>query len=274
MSESGCGRADVFVSLAARLGMEIGGRSLPAGDGIGSRLKALRLRMGLSRRAVAVTSRTSPTTVAELERERLGHLAVLERIAEALGAGLTLVACGRKATFFGLAATSSASDLWATPQEVLNRLYPVVGGAFCLDPCSARRGRGRVDARVHLDLDDDGLTFEWPGKAVYLNPPYGRHIGAWTSKALQEVEAGRAGMVVGLLPARTDTRWWHGSVAGRADVWMLRGRVAFGNGENSAPFPSALVLWGGQPVHRTRMSNAFPDAWHVPRGTVGTATRV
>jgi transcriptional regulator with XRE-family HTH domain len=264
VAESGGGRADIYIRLAKNLHMEIAGRALPPGNSIGARLQTLRHRTKLSRRAVAGMGHVSPTTIAELERGQLGHLAVLERVADALGAGLVLVGSGRNATFFSMAAASSASDAWATPEDVLKSLYQVVGGPFCLDPCSARRGRGRVQARVHLDLADDGLSFEWQAAAVYMNPPYGRVIGDWTSKALSEVQSGRAKLVVGLVPARTDTRWWHSSVVGHADVWLLRGRLAFGDGENAAPFPSALVLWGGKPIHRIRMSGAFPEAWHIP----------
>jgi phage N-6-adenine-methyltransferase len=264
VAEGGGGRADIYIRLAAALNMEIAGRALPPGEGIGARLQALRHRAKLSRRALAEMSHVSPTTVMELERGQLGHLAVLERVADALGAGLVLVATGRNATFFSLAATSSASDAWATPAEVLERLYQVVGGPFCLDPCSARRGRGRVKALTHFDLGDDGLSFQWSGNAIYINPPYGRAISAWTSKAVEEVRTGRAKMVIGLVPARTDTRWWHNSVVGRADVWMLRGRLSFGAGEQAAPFPSAIVLWGGEPIHRIRMTAAFPEAWYVP----------
>ncbi len=264
VAESGGGRADIYIRLAKSLDMEIAGRALPPGAGMGARLQTLRHRAKLSRRAVAGMGHASPTTIAELERGQLGHLAVLERVADALGAGLVLVGSGRNATFFSLAATSSAADTWATPKEVLERLYQVVGGPFCLDPCSARRGRGRVQARVHLDSTDDGLSFEWQADAVYMNPPYGRVIGDWTSKALIEVQSGRAKLVVGLVPARTDTRWWHSTVVAHADVWLLRGRLAFGDGENAAPFPSALVLWGGKPIHRVRMSEAYPEAWHIP----------
>lgn len=76
-----------------------------------------------------------------------------------------------------------------------------------------------------------------------MNPPYGREIVQWVEKARSEAEMGA--LVVGLLPARTDTRWWQGHVAGHADVRFLAGRLKFGGTKNSAPFPSAIAVWAG-----------------------------
>lgn len=218
----------------------------------------------MSQRDLATASKISPSTIIAMESGRLGHLAVLERIGQALGAGLTLVCKGKAATFFSATATSSAWDCWATPQDLLDRLYSVFGPTFDMDPCSPRESRSRVRARIHLTAEDDGLTHDWNGQ-VYMNPPYGRVIPRWTAKARQETEIGRASAVVGLVPARTDTRWWHTDIAGIADAWLLRGRLAFGNGLQPAPFPSALILWSGNAAQVASITAAYPTAWHVPR---------
>ena len=78
------------------------------------------------------------------------------------------------------------------------------------------------------------------------SPPYGRGIGDWMAKAAAEAAAGRARPVIALVPARTDTEWWHRSVvAAGASVTMFKGRLAFGGeGGTAAPFPSALIMWG------------------------------
>jgi hypothetical protein len=88
------------------------------------------------------------------------------------------------------------------------------------------------------------------------------------AKARMEAEAGRAGLVIALVPARTDTRWWHDHVAGKADVWLLRGRLSFGDGTMAAPFPSAIVAWGATDYARSMLGEALPGAWHVPRSRV------
>ena len=71
-----------------------------------------------------------------------------------------------------------------------------------------------------------------------MNPPYGREIGAWVRKAYNA-----KCLVVGLLPARTDTRWFHEWVYGKAEIRFIRGRLKFGDGRGSAPFPSMVAIW-------------------------------
>lgn len=262
-SERGQGHAEVFLRLVGILGQEVTGRSLPPGTHLGGRLHALRKRLGASARDVAAKAEASPNTIAAIERGDLGHLAVLERVAAVLGAGLALSPVGQAAAFYTGAALSSAYDAWATPADLLERLYGALGGGFDLDPCSPGALRSRVQAARHLTEADDGLAHEWPGR-VFMNPPYGRGIGAWTSKARAEAEAGPADLVIGLVPARTDTRWWHADVVDRAAVWLLRGRLGFGDGAAPAPFPSALVLWGGTRAITEALSRAVPDAQHIP----------
>jgi site-specific DNA-methyltransferase (adenine-specific) len=131
---------------------------------------------------------------------------------------------------------SSASDEWETPQALFDELSWIFGG-FTLDPCAttANAKCGRFFTRA-----EDGLAHRWEGK-VFINPPYGRDIGRWVRKAFEESLQGA--LVVCLLPARTDTRWWQ-DFARRGQVWFLRGRLRFGEARNAAPFPSAIVIFG------------------------------
>ena len=119
---------------------------------------------------------------------------------------------GERAGFYRLAGMSSGWNAWATPQAVLDSLCEVLGGRFDLDPCASRQTRLRKHARRYLTEDDDGLSQPWHGR-VYINPPYGPPLSQWTAKAVDEVAARRAELVIGLIPARTDTRWWHTSIA-------------------------------------------------------------
>jgi len=100
--------------------------------------------------------------------------------------------------------------------------------------------------------------FMFSGRYIYLNPLYGRQIGDWMAKAASEAAAGRASPVIALVPARTDTEWWHTSVvAAGATVALLKGRLKFGGeGGQGAPFPSALVLWSGTAEHTQRLRAA------------------
>ena len=91
---------------------------------------------------------------------------------------------------------------------------------------------------------EDALKQKWTGRA-WLNSPYGRQIGKWVKKAYEEVECGNAELVVMLLPARTDTKYFHQYCM---KVWphgirFIKGRLKFGDGKNSAPFPSMVVIF-------------------------------
>lgn len=113
------------------------------------------------------------------------------------------------------------SDEWATPPEVVALLAQEFG-PFDLDPC-AREDTAR--ALYYFDRADDGLVQAWHGK-VWLNPPYG-NPGPWCQKAQEETAAGRAEVVVALLPAATDTGWFHDFVLPFAEIRYRRGRIKF-----------------------------------------------
>jgi site-specific DNA-methyltransferase (adenine-specific) len=78
---------------------------------------------------------------------------------------------------------------------------------------------------------------------VWCNPPYGRGILEWVRKATDSIEVGDAELVVMLLPARTDTKWFHAECVGRTEIRFIQGRLTFGDAENAAPFPSMVVIW-------------------------------
>ena len=144
---------------------------------------------------------------------------------------------------------------------LLEPLYSVFG-VFDLDLCSptSNSRTAPVRAKVHYTEDDDGLALPWFG-TVFMNPPYGRSLAQWTAKAKLEVEQGNAEVIVGLLPARPDTVYWHRDIAGSANIFFLKGRLKFGNTEQVAPFPSCLILWGGSDEVITAMQAALPEAW-------------
>jgi phage N-6-adenine-methyltransferase len=144
------------------------------------------------------------------------------------------------AGFLG-AALSSASPEWSTPAWLAAQLAAEFG-PFDLDPAATA---ANAKAPAFYTLADDGLAQPWKGR-VFMNPPYGRTIGRWIRKAQEEVAAGRAGLVVCLIPARVDTGWWRAAIAAASLVRILPGRVSFGDGD-PAPFPSAVVVFGALP---------------------------
>ena len=131
---------------------------------------------------------------------------------------------------------SSASDEWATPQALFDRLNEKF--RFDLDVCATKEN---AKCARYYTREQDGLAQTWEG-VCWMNPPYGRQIGEWMQKAYQAAIGGAT--VVCLVPARTDTRWWH-EYAMRGEIEFLKGRLKFGGAKQGAPFPSALVIFRG-----------------------------
>ena len=138
---------------------------------------------------------------------------------------------------------SSKKEDWETPQNLfdeLNKKY-----SFTVDVASSNTN---YKVQKHYTIKDNGLIQDWENERVWCNPPYGREILKWVEKAYFS----NADIVVMLLPARTDTRWFHNYIykKDRVKIEFIKGRLKFGNSKNSAPFPSMIVtfekLWRGK----------------------------
>lgn len=119
---------------------------------------------------------------------------------------------------------------WKTPKAVYQVLDAEFG--FDFDPCPAGWKEG----------DPDGLSIEWGG-ANYVNPPYGKALPLWIEKGYNEWLKGKT--VVFLIPSRTDTRWWHNYCMKATEIRFIKGRLKFDDQANSAPFPSAIIIFKG-----------------------------
>lgn len=132
---------------------------------------------------------------------------------------------------------SSKTDLWATPQDFFDNLNQEFD--FNLDVCALPEN---AKCKNYYTPEVDGLSQQWGGR-VWCNPPYGREIAKWVQKGFESVQAGTASVCVMLLPARTDTKWFHSYVYNKAEIRFVKGRLKFGNSKNSAPFPSMVVVF-------------------------------
>ena len=121
--------------------------------------------------------------------------------------------------------TSMRGD-WKTPKAVYQTLDAEFG--FDFDPCPVKP-------------TFDGLNIEWGGVSCFVNPPYGTEIGKWIKKGYEQYLKGKT--VVFLIPSRTDTRWWHDYVMKAKEIRFIKGRLKFDDQKNSAPFPSAIVIY-------------------------------
>ena len=219
-------------------------------------LSALRTRRALSQRDLASLAGISRNSLIRVEAGQDVRLPVLLSVGRVLGAGLTLMSQESLGRFYATTAQGSSYHGWHTPASLFDRVEAAVG-PFDLDPCAPSTGGSPVRARVRFTELDDGLSLDWFGR-VFMNPPYGRALSSWVSKAKSEADKGA--MVVGLVPARTDTAWWQDHVAPFASVVFLRGRLAFGGQKVSAPFPSALALWGADSALLSSVAAEFTHA--------------
>lgn len=133
---------------------------------------------------------------------------------------------------------SSKTDEWETPQWLFDELNKEFN--FTTDVCANEQNK---KCRYYFNKSNDGLSIAWTG-TCWMNPPYGRNIGKWVKKAYSEFKRG-VPCVVCLLPARTDTRWFHDYILDKAEIRYIKGRLKFGNSKNSAPFPSMIVIFKG-----------------------------
>ena len=133
---------------------------------------------------------------------------------------------------------SSKTDQWATPQDFFDKLNKEF--AFTLDPCADENNH---KCCKYFTKEEDGLLQDWAGETVFCNPPYGRTIQHWVKKCHDEVYLKQCSCAVMLIPARTDTTWFHQYIYGKAKIRFVKGRLKFGDSVNSAPFPSMVVIF-------------------------------
>jgi phage N-6-adenine-methyltransferase len=139
---------------------------------------------------------------------------------------------------------SHARTEWETPHDLFVDAHATHG--FTLDVCATTEN---AKCARYYTKEKDGLAQVWDG-VVWCNPPYGRGVGAWLRKGAEELASGRCVVAVYLLPARTDTMWFHECLWDRTahhprtgiEIHFLRGRLTFHQAPSSAPFPSMLVV--------------------------------
>ena len=145
---------------------------------------------------------------------------------------------------------SSKSAEWETPQDFFDRLNQTYD--FTLDPCSTREN---TKCMTHYTKVQDGLSQSWAGHSAFVNPPYGREMKKWVQKSFEESQKPDTTVVM-LIPARTDTRYWHDYCMKADVIYFVKGRLHFKNKvaadytgktkTSSAPFPSAVIIFKGK----------------------------
>lgn len=134
---------------------------------------------------------------------------------------------------------SSKTPEWETPQELFDKLQREFLINF--DVCATRKN---AKTPRYWTKKQDALSQNWDKRAHWINPPYGRDMEKWIKKASQCKT-----LVIALLPARTDTKWFHDYIYGKTEIRFIKGRLKFGGGQKgsgSAPFPSMIVIFKGK----------------------------
>lgn len=149
---------------------------------------------------------------------------------------------------------SSKKMDWCTPQDFFDKLNQEF--CFLLDAAATDK---TSKCQIYYTPETDGLRSSWNlGGTVFCNPPYGRQIGKWVKKAYEESKNGAT--VVLLIPARTDTKYFHDYILGKSEVRFIRGRITFVNDNGDpyrdrkgkpmpAPFPSMVVIYNQLSLH-------------------------
>ena len=150
---------------------------------------------------------------------------------------------------------SSKTDLWSTPQYLFDELDKEFH--FTLDPCADETNH---KCEKYYTKEQDGLIQDWQGETVFCNPPYGnKETGLWTKKCYEE-SLKKDTTVVLLIPARTDRISFHEYIYGKAEIRFIKGRLKFGDGKNTAPFPSMVVVFRNK---KETMVNAHEFIEHL-----------
>ena len=136
---------------------------------------------------------------------------------------------------------TSKTNEWATPQAFFDELNKEFN--FTLDPCATPQN---AKCARYFTKEIDGLSQRWRGEIVFCNPPYGRDLSKWVAKAYTETLSGGATLVVMLIPARTDTSYFHDYIYKKHEVRFIRGRLHFNESKCAAPFPSMVVVMRGR----------------------------
>lgn len=255
--ESGTGSAASVEAVAKAL--ELRFSHMPLSETLAGQIQAQRVRSGWSISAFAAASGLSRMTVRSLESGGGS--------CESLDAAV--IAIARKARFKAPApaswsrATKRTGDDQFTPREFLAKIEAVFG-PIELDPAWHPASSVKAARMYSLTAGDNGQAEPWSADFVWLNPPFSSLL-RWLRKADEEWTAGRAKSIVALVPARTDSKYFHDRLINIADVYLVRGRLRFtqldGRPGNQAPFPLMLVLFGASSAQRAALNEVIPGLW-------------
>jgi ParB family chromosome partitioning protein len=210
------------------------------------------------------------TAPADLEPEAAGHLAALDEGIEDDDSDEALIVARPGAappTPTPSAPRPVDPDSWSTPDDIIERVKAAFGGAIDLDPATNEAAQARIGATTYYTAERDGLGYTWRGQ-VWLQPPYSHPlVEQFTSKLLQELDAGNVTEAMVLLNVATDTKWQQALFRPGGLICLIRGRIQFvdeNNEPGTSPRHAQIVLYFGN----------RPSAFREAFGDLGTIVTV
>ena len=254
--EQGIGSVATLVAAMAALDFRLTG--VGSGKTLHEQIRNRRQQRSLSLEQVAQRTGLSRTTIASLERGG-GSAASLLKLLTVLAPHARRRAPER--AYWGQG-DKEDRDSRFTPPEFMAGIYAAFGEVD-LDPCGHQLSPVVAHRRILLSEGGDGLVDAWSGRLVFVNPPYSAMI-KWLRRAFEQWHVGNVETVACLVPVRTDSAFFHETLHGAADIFLLRGRVKFldphGKGQHT-PFSLMLVTLGATPAQLNRYAELVPGQW-------------
>lgn len=244
--------------VAAMNALDFRLNGLGPGSTFGEQLQNRRLKRSFSIAQVAARSGLSRGTVTSLEGGG-GSVASLLRLLAVVAPDARRRAPER--AYWGQG-DKEDRDSRFTPPDFMAHIYAAFG-EIDLDPCAHRLSSVVARRRILRSEGGDGLTEDWSGRLVFVNPPYSAQL-TWLRRAHEQWQVGNVETVVCLVPARTDSRWFQEILSVAADIYLLKGRVRFlnlqGKGQHT-PFALMVVALGATAKQRARFAQLVGGFW-------------
>lgn len=261
--ENGVGSFALMLQVMAALDFHITGlaRGSTLADQFGNRRQALKL----SKAEVARRADIMVNTVSALEDGR-GSVASALKVLAAIGT--TKMAQKKPMQVMMSPLRIGEKDKRFTPVALLTALEAVFG-PISLDPCGHVESPVVAERRILLSEGGDGLRDDWSGRFCFMNPPFS---GAteWLKRASEMHANGAVEIVVGLVPAKTDSVYFQTDIVPNCDVGFLRGRIQYGSAKggevdkrNRAPFATMLIAWGATIEEIEHFRSLYPSVWMI-----------
>ena len=256
------GIGSVATLNAAMTALEFRLTGIGPGKTLAEQLRARRLKRGIALDALAVRTGLTRKTISNIERGG-GSIASLMRLMEALAPKAKRRAPER--AYWGQG-DKEDRDSRFTPPEFMNNIYAAFG-TVDIDPCAHRLSPVVAKRRILLDEGGDGLIDDRSGRLAFVNPPFSAQL-KWLQRAHEQWRVGNVEAVVCLVPARTDSVWFHDTLTADADICLLQGRVRFldtKGGSQPTPFSLMLVALGTTAQQKAAWNGLVDGLWLARR---------